>query len=190
MPTGFHIPEPFLFNPVKHHLDYIRNFIYNYLEAGIYNNNILLRELKHIGNSVTDVYTGFLQPEDICAELNDFLCKNDILQIEKYILWTGKEANKYRIKDLSDGSRWTMKYHNNDLRYVHFFPARFSKNTLRIKSNSLKSALLYNALVGKDKITVADLNKVRTYLNLPPVKDVENTEAITEMIEILSGHRE
>ena len=190
MIADIQIPEPFLFNPVKHHLGYIRHFISGHSETGNFDDKILLKELKHLGTSVMDVYTGQLPVEEICAELKEFLYNNDILQIEKFALWTGKEVNNYRITDLSDGSQWTLKYHNNNLRYVHIFPARCSRNTFRIKSNTLKSALIYHALVGKDYITKIALNKVRTYLNLSPVRKIENTEAITEMIEILRDHQE
>ena len=70
-------------------------------------------------------------------------------------------------------------------RFVHIFPARGSQHTFRVKSNTLKSALLYYILVGKDFITGDDLNKVRPLLGLSPIRDPVDTEAITEMIEIL-----
>jgi hypothetical protein len=40
-------------------------------------------------------------------------------------------------------------------------------------------------LIGKDYITGDDLNQARVLLGLSPVKDPAETEAITEMIEIL-----
>jgi hypothetical protein len=78
-----------------------------------------------------------------------------------------------------------LKYHDNEKRFVHIFPARNSQHTFRVKANTLKSAILYNILIGKDFITGDDLNRVRTLLNLSPVKDTVDTEAVTEMIEIL-----
>jgi len=54
-----------------------------------------------------------------------------------------------------------------------------------VKSNTLKSALIYNIIIGKDLVTSDDLNKVRPLFGLSPVKNAIDTEAIVEMIEIL-----
>jgi hypothetical protein len=45
--------------------------------------------------------------------------------------------------------------------------------------------LLYYIKVGKDYVTGDDLNRVRPMIGLSPVRDAIDTEAITEMIEIL-----
>ena len=93
--------------------------------------------------------------------------------------------NDFRIISLSDGSQWTLKYHDNMLEVCPYFPGQWEHHTFRVKSNTLKSALLYYILVGKDFITGDDLNRVRPLLGLSPIKDPVDTEAITEMIEIL-----
>ena len=78
-----------------------------------------------------------------------------------------------------------LKYHNDETRYVHVFPTRQSPHTFRVKANTLKSAILYYILIGKDYISRRDLNHSRSLLGLSPVKDTDETKAITEMIEIL-----
>ena len=113
------------------------------------------------------------------------LKEKEFLKIEPFSDWTGTGMKDFRIISLSDGSQWTLKYHDNRLRFVHIFPARESRHTFRVKSNTLKSALLYYILVGKDFITGDDLNRVRSLLGLSPIRDPIDTEAITEMIEIL-----
>jgi hypothetical protein len=80
-----------------------------------------------------------------------------------------------------------LKYHNDKNRYVHIFPARNSLHSFRVKANTLKSAILYYILIGKDYITKDDLNRARALLGLSPVKGPAEAEAITEMIEILRG---
>ena len=186
MMTDPEIPEPILFNPLKHHLGFIREFINRMIEdeskADIKN---LIKELKHLGTSVMDVYTGSLTITDICMEVKEFLEQKDIFRSEPFSLWTGINMNNFRIISLTDGSQWTLKYHCNNLRFVHIFPARNSQHTFRVKANTLKSALLYYILIGKDFITGDDLNKIRILLDLSPIKDTVDTEAITEMIEIL-----
>ena len=118
-------------------------------------------------------------------EVMHFLIEKDLLQRNAFSEWTGIKMNDFRIIPLSDGSQWTLKYHDNNQRFVHIFPARGSQHTFRVKSNTLKSALLYYILIGKDFITGDDLNRVRPLLGLSPIKDPVDTEAITEMIEIL-----
>ncbi len=186
MNIGFKIAEPFVFNPLKHHLEFIREFIYLRTEGNSNSDiRILIKELKHIGTSVMDVYTGSLSVEQICKEIKDYLIKNNLLEIEKFSLWTGRNSNEFRIISLSDSSGWTLKYHDDNLRFIHLFPARSSIHSFRVKSNTLKSALIYFAMIGKDYITGEDLNRARSLLDLSPVKNSAETAAITEMIEIL-----
>ena len=185
MNTDYQIPEPFLFNPLKHHLGFIREYIYFKTDESNTDIKILIKELKHFGTSVMDVYTGSLSIINICKEVEDLLEKKDILKRESFSLWIGINMNDFRIVSLSDSSQWTLKYHNNEIRYTHLFPARSGPHSFRVKSNTLKSALLYYILIGKDFITGDDLNKARILLGLSPIKDTIDTEALTEMIEIL-----
>ncbi len=78
-----------------------------------------------------------------------------------------------------------MKFHDNENRFVHIFPARLSPRTFRVKANTLKSAMLYMILVGKDYVSEHELNNARALAGLSPVKEVADAEAVTEMIEIL-----
>jgi hypothetical protein len=186
MIADYQIPEPILFNPLKHHLGYIRNFVNSRSEADRNSYDIVVtRELKHLGTSVMDVYSGALSVTKICNEIIGFLLERKLTGNQPFSLWAGLKTNEFRVIPLSDGSEWTLKYHNNSLRFVHIFPARGSRCSFRIKSNTLKSALLYHIIVGKDYITGDDLNLVRPMLGLSPVKDAIYTEAIVEMIEIL-----
>jgi hypothetical protein len=185
MITDYQIPEPFLFNPLKHHLGFIREFINLKIDEPGAETSDLSRELKHLGTSVMDVYTGSLSIKSITREFEEYLIHKGILEIDQYSNWVGIGMNCFKIIPLSDGSQWTLKYHNNKLRFVHLFPARNSQHTFRVKANTLKSALLYYIIIGKDLVTGDDLNKVRPLLGLSPVKDPVDTEAITEMIEIL-----
>ena len=186
MIAEFQIPEPILFNPLKHHIGFIGEFICQKTE-GVPDpdNKTLIRELKHLGTSVMDVYTGSLLVNEICNEVWVYLQLNGLSEREFYAEWTGIRMNDFRVISLSDGSQWTLKYNDTIQRFVHLFPARGSQHTFRVKSNTLKSALLYYILIGKDFITGEDLNKVRPLLGLSPIRDPVDTEAITEMIEIL-----
>lgn len=181
-----HIPEPVIFNPLKHYLAFIKSYIETKAEAERYpGSSDFIKELKHLGTCVMDVYHGDLLPEKIFSEITGFLETKGCLQREEYMKWAGRSWKSFRIITLSDGSQWTLKYNDNAVRYVHIFPARMSPYTFRVKANTIKSAVLYLVLIGKDFISDDDLNKTRALAGLSPVKEVADAEAVTEMIEIL-----
>ena len=182
------IPIPLLFNPLKHHLGFIREFVNLNIEIGYTTERLpLLKELKHLGGSVMDVYSGPLTPEEICNELLSFLKRIKLAKKTLFINWGGKDPKEFKTISLSDESNWVLKYYDHEERYVHCFPARLSPHTFRIKANTLKSAILYQIFIGKDFISEENLNIARAIAGLSPVKDVFDAEAITEMIEILRG---
>jgi hypothetical protein len=186
MQIDYHIPEPFQFNPLKHHFAYIKEFISIRLaEENLNDVKELIRELKHIGTSVMDIYTGEIAVEEIFTEINEFLKPRKITSEQSFGKLARKKYDDYLSTSLSDGSQWVLKYHNDKNRYVHIFPARNSLNSFRVKANTLKSAILYYILIGKDYITKSDLNRARSLLDLSPIKDPSEVEAITKMIEIL-----
>jgi hypothetical protein len=185
MNADFQIPEPILFNPLKHHLAFIRKFIDQKIENPGADRKDLVTNLKHLGTSVMDVYTGSLSVTNICNEIQNFLKEKKILSKDSFAKWAGINMNEFRLAELSDNSQWTLKFNDNNLRYVHIFPARYSQQTFRVKANTLKSAMIYNIMIGNDFVTREALNKGRAHIGLSPVKDPVNTEAITEMIEIL-----
>jgi hypothetical protein len=188
MITDYQISEPFLFNPLKHHLGFIKEFLDLRIDdKSNYDIRNLNKELKHLGTSVMDVYTGTMPVNNICRHVREYLEEKGLLNKGPVSEWAGVSMNDFRIITFPDGSQWTLKFYENNLRYIHIFPARGSQHTFRVKSNTLKSAMIYYILIGKDFITGDDLNKVRTLLNLSPIKDPVDSEAITEMIEILRG---
>jgi hypothetical protein len=180
------IPAPFLCNPIKHHLGFIRTYISEKVDPGVsLDNSSILKELKHLGGSQMDVYSGSLGTEEIITGIYSILDENDLIARENFVLWTGKNPGDFKTITLSDGSVWVLKYFNGEQRYIHPFPMRYSPQTFRIKANTLKSAILYLIFVGKDYVTEEDLNLARAVGGLSPVKEVVDAEAIMEMIEML-----
>jgi hypothetical protein len=180
------IPEPFQLNPLKHNLLYIKEFISVRLsESKAPDTSLLTKELRHIGTSVMDVYTGSLTLDKIIDEVSQFLKSDNLASEAAFSAWAGKHIKDFRVFPLSDSSKWMLKYQNDRNRYVHLFPARLSPHSLRVKANTLKSAIMYYILIGKDFISEKDLNMVREKLELSPVKSAADAEAIIEMIEVL-----
>ncbi len=186
MNFGVHIPEPLLFSPLKHYLPFIKDYIARKSEEEKFpGSEAFIKELRHLGTCVMDIYTGRLSSGEIFTEVTDFLRDNNTLERESYRRWAGTGHSNYRIISMPDESQWALKYHSHKSRYVHIFPARSSRHTFRIKANTLKSAVLYLVLIGKDYISEDDLNSTRALAGLSPVREVADAEAVTEMIEIL-----
>ncbi len=179
------IPEPLIFNPLKHYLPYIKEFVSSISTLPGHDPGYLTKELSHLGTSVMDVYTGNLSQNEIFKDIIEFLFSGNLASKSAFSGWVGRGYNNFKVTELSDGSIWTLKFHDNDKRFVHIFPARLSSLTFRVKSNTLKSAILYLILIGKDYVTGKDLNKARALMGLSPVKNLADTEAVTEMIEVL-----
>ena len=180
------IPPPLLFNPLKHHLGFIREYIGENLKGEKQTDDIsILRDLRHLGGSLMDIYSGNLSKDDVAEEVLKLLKVKKLSEKENFLEFIGQGLKDFKTITLSDGSRWVLKYYKNDERYVHLFPARYSPYSFRVKANTLKSAILYIICIGKDFITEEDLNMARAVSGLSPVKDVVDAEAITEMIDIL-----
>jgi hypothetical protein len=180
------IPLPLLFNPLKHHLCFIKDYISDNLkDKTIGDHQAITKDLKHLGGSLMDIYSGPLSLNDIFEEILEYLNANNFTGKESYSKWTGKDPKDFKSIRLSDDSQWILKFFNNEQRYIHLFPARYSPHSFRVKANTLKSAILYIICIGKDFVTEDDLNTARAVSGLSPVKEVFDAEAITEMIEIL-----
>jgi len=186
MDFGVQIPEPLMFNPLKHYLPFIREYVNIKIEEENYpGSKTFIRELSHIGTRVMDIYSGELSAGEIFNESISFLEFNEITGRKAYMKWAGTGNNNFRIVRLSDDSQWAFKYYEHEKRYVHFFPARSSPHSIRVKANTLKSAILYQVLAGKDYVSVHELNKTRALAGLSPIRDIADVAAITEIIEIL-----
>lgn len=186
MIDALQIPEPILFNPLKHYLPFIREFMNRKSEEERFpGSREFINELRHLGTCVMDIYKGDMSPENIFQEIREFLQANGISERTGFQKWAGVSFKSHRIIPLSDGSNWTLKYFGKGTRFVHIFPARYSQHTFRIKANTLISAVLYQVLIGKDYISANDLNRVRALISLSPVKEIADVEAITEMVEML-----
>jgi hypothetical protein len=177
------IPYPIMFNPVKHHLAFIKGLIHNNIHSG----TNILEIISHAGTSVTDIYTGYLGIDNICGHVLSFLSANSLSSIEVFRKWTGEKRQDFRKIVLTDGSEWTLKYFNNSDRYVHLFPARYSINSVRVKATSLKTAVFWLSQPSVNEINLENLNRVRFIAHLSPVKSLAEVKALTDMIALLDN---
>lgn len=187
---------PFLFNILKHHLKSIKTLI-------IQQKINLPDDLSIIGNSVTDIYTGNLSVESIFSEIHESLQSNEINNKNKYETWL-KLNNNYQIVSISDGSKWILRLSkDNEKQYIHIHPGRYAVNTLRIKSESLKTAISFvylnhinNFHTGSIPLNLQysnkqiiynthNINQIRKFLQLSPIKSLESCSVLLRLISIL-----
>lgn len=155
-------------------------------------------ELVVIGHSLIDLYLGEMSVEQIEDEILQQLRLLNIHHSVDYETWL-ESARGYQLIRLSDSSVWTLRRSKaNDFQYIHIHPARYSPLTIRIKSETLKTAIAYHCLkhyqpaacnVFSPHITkigyTETLNFVRQTIGLSPIKIAERRGKMHWLIHIL-----
>lgn len=189
--SGCLLPFPVLMNPLKHHAGYIIDYI-NRIEiisaAGV---EKLKTDLKEIGKSQMDLYSGNLSLEEIAEGIKLFLNSNHLLEKKAYILWLNSSGQRFRTITLMDGSKWILLPGNLPVRWVHIHPARYSPFTLRVRSDTLKTAIAVICYCNNYGPGYPDLNVINqtriNLLHLSPMKEISPEKGTGKLIRILSG---
>lgn len=175
---------PITFNPVKHHLGYILERI-NECRQNKYSTEHLANEIKMIGASTLDLYTGDLKILQIEKEIYELLEKQELDLRSNYFRWIEKNKN-YVIFKLSDKSKWTLRKGEDPAYFIHIHPARYSRFSRRVHANSLKSGIMVIALALLEKNDPFDrdfVNKIRNeYLNLPIIKKIDENTGLGKVL--------
>jgi len=183
------IQLPLTFNCWKHHAGFIKKQVKVYRSEKI-STEELRKTLLVIGESQMDLYVGKLSPQKICDEIVSKLKLIDVLAFEAYKKWLLENGNEYKLIEISDKSVWTLRLGNQEERYVHIHPARYSPVTIRVKSLTLKTAiavLIINYEKSFPLIDTLQINEVRRKILVsPPVKKVSSNSAVVRVINILS----
>ncbi|MHC2990389.1 hypothetical protein OB13_01870 [Pontibacter sp. HJ8] len=184
-----HIPElptPILFHPLKHHLLYIREFIrlHTFAEEAD-----LKAAIRTIGSSQLDFYTGDLTAQQIAQEVIAYLGEKELLTAEAYRLYLAATKSDYSTVRLSDNSEWILRWGIVAGRYAHLHPGRYARHTLRVKANTLKTAVATRIAAKRSAGSETDLqliNQVRAlWLELPPVQIHEANGGIASLLTLL-----
>ena len=175
------VPEPLLFNPLKHHLGYIKEYIRQFNRDDM---TILKSYLQTIGDSQMDLYTGALSIAQISHQILIFI-NDSLLSSKRVYIKFINELNGYCMITISDGSKWILREGLNSERYIHFHPARYSPNTDRIKANTLKS-LIAAHIIHKNHVGLPEINQVRSeILQLAPLKQLSPDIGISKHLLLL-----
>jgi hypothetical protein len=184
-------PDPVLLNTWKHHAGAIGAQIALAVGAGERGLDGLSQRMALIGADLMDLYLGALSPLEMGNQIIAILRGSNRLAPEAYTSWLNASSG-YQGIALSDGSRWILREGERQGRYVHVHPARWSPQTLRVRANVLKTAILTVALAGvrgADPAEVAVINEARQeFLVFSPIAGLKEGQAIHRVIGALAPH--
>ena len=182
------LPPPINFNCWKHHCVFINEQI-----KTLSPKSDLVWPKKHllkIGESQMDLYFGKCSPTDISKQIISYLKKEKIIKLDNYINWLKGDGCEYKLIKLSDKSLWTLRLSENQKRYVHIHPGRYSPHTIRVKATTLKTAILILCFEQAGEFEVVNtemINQIRKkYLNEPPMKSLLKASGLIRIINLLS----
>jgi hypothetical protein len=181
--------SPVLFNTYKHHAGALRLRIAQLARTGESALAEVAAQAAVLGTKLMDLYTGGLWPVEISAEVLEALRAAGRLELPAYRAWLAQD--EYAVLTFpEDDSRWVLRLGDEQGRYVHLHPGRWSPATVRVRANVLKTAflvLLHVAIHGGDPLDRARINAVRAeHLDLPPIgQDPEGDAGLGAVIELL-----
>ena len=185
---NYQIINPIKLNCWKHHLSFIKNQLPRLKTLA---KKEIGKALLKIGNSQMDLYLGKLSPKRISLQINAVLKNNKIHNHTAFNLRLKEDGKQYCTLALSDRSVWVLRKGNDAARFVHIHPGRYSPHTIRIKSYTLKTAILFCALPGEDQLNKKEMAEAinylrKKYLDAPPLKDINNSTSLIKLIGLLS----
>ncbi|MBW6492292.1 MAG: hypothetical protein K0B15_13990 [Lentimicrobium sp.] len=167
------IPVPVRFNPMKHH----RNYILDFLKVA--SPDLVIGRMDSICNGYTDIYTGLIDPVSIGNSVISILKSKRVFSADDFLHWVDLK-NGYRQIRLEDLSEWIVRKSIGNERYIHLHPARTGPFTLRFKGSTLKTVCLLSIFYPgfQGNISPEMLTRVREQLGLSPLSRIERCKGI------------
>lgn len=178
------IPEPFIFNYWKHHFGFLIEAIREmHLREDTFG---LKQNLKKIGNSTTDLYTGEISISEITDYCFQYLGDFNLLGKTDYLDWINSSGTSYREVIFPDRSVWVFKKGTEPNRHIHIHPGRNAPHTTRVKANVLKTAItanLISLIEDTNPLHIKTVNRVRMeFIDLDPVKFITLNQELGRVI--------
>lgn len=182
------VPLPINLNCWKHHAGFIKNQILSV--TSVEEIEKLNSSLRKIGESQMDLYMGKFLAEEISYQIIKTLKREKIFSFEQYKKWLYKDREEYQLVTLKDKSIWTLRLSENEQRYIHIHPGRYSPYTIRVKATTLKSAIMILCIeqMGEiESINTESVNQIRKkYMNGTPLKFLSKASGLKGLIDLLS----
>jgi len=172
---------PVTFNAYKHHLKFLIEMTIAWQKL---NWNEVVKELKFIGNNLTDLYWGDLSPDRIIYECYSYFKGLKISDESKLAEWLA--PLQYKKIWLSDGSLWVIKTGSDKRHFIHVHPAKNSPKSIRVRATTLKTviALKVQLLKPENRVlyNLKTVNLIRTgIMGLSPVKSLDKGKGIDRL---------
>lgn len=167
-------------NHIKHHLKQIEVFIRNNQDDPA----ALKKSLLIVGNSQMDLYTGPLSIQQIDTEVTHLLKSQTHYERPFYLQWLHEQGG-YQTMALSDSSVWVLREGEQEAKYVHIHPGRYSPHTLRVKASTLKTAIaaLCIARSSSKIISLSMINDIRKdVLGLSPLRQILPDKGVGKLL--------
>jgi hypothetical protein len=170
---------PFIFNRFKHHLGTVRAALRDESRDQIEIN------LKQIGDSIMDLYTGDLSAEQLFEEIANQLIALNIYESTLYESFLNENEHYYKLT-VSDASEWVLLMGNDLKHFVHIHPARYSAHSLRVKATNWKTVIATKAAYpDSTKLDLQQINLIRKQLDLSPLKSMASASALMRLLELI-----
>lgn len=183
------VPIPIKLNCWKHHALFIKKELRKFKSESQIKG--LQSSLLKIGESQMDLYYGMLSPEEIAKQTIEYLTSNSLNNKNEYSDWLYRVGNEYQTIELKDKSVWTLRSGDEEKRFVHIHPGRYSPQTVRVKALTLKSTicvLAYLRTQSPPSVDISLINEVRKkYLNAPPLKSINKENGLGKLIALLNN---
>jgi hypothetical protein len=181
------IPEPYRFNPWKHHLGWVGHCLERLktLPGDEILQSELIANVREINSNYVDVYIGGYSVEELILQIGSQLANLGITDQKSYVAWQGDAS--FRILTLDDGSEWILREGVEPARYIHFHPSRNAPAITRLHGNAWKTAIVMKILdVGEDDDSFHTINEVRKkYLDLSPLKSTGINSRLSPAFRLL-----
>jgi hypothetical protein len=170
------------FHSLKHYLPAVVSFI----KSNDGNATTAMAQLKTLGASQFDLYTGTLRLEEIWQQTVNWLHQQQYFTEAAYAR-ACSEHGGYKVFNLSDASGWTLRYLPRP-DFIHLHPSRHVPHTQRIKANTMKTACAGMLYAGwqNELPDIALLNQLRVnFLDLPPLAATADLAALQKIYGLL-----
>lgn len=188
--TDLEVVPPVLFNTFKHHAVALRTRIALVAESGIPAFLQAVQYIDVLGTRLMDLYTGTESPRQLSLWVAEQLHQSDHLTPTNFSACLNSEG--YAILTHPDNSRWVLRQGDDNTRYIHLHPGRWSPHSVRVKATVLKTAFAVLAYAATHHVNPRErevINAVRgEFLSLPPLgHDLDTDLGLGAIMAILQG---
>ena len=189
-PYPWDAPPPVLFNAYKHHAGFLRERIRLAVAAGQAGLQPLADALVVVGTKLMDLYHGPFSPREIAERVMANLRATGREALVAFRTWVESGGGYQSMEFPEDMSRWVLRMGDEEDRFIHAHPARYSPFAVRVRANVLTTAVLalaHTGVNGGDPLSRSVVNCVRRdYLGLAPIgRDPSGDEGIGSVVELL-----